>query len=306
MEVRQALQKTTNQLKNLKNPALEAEILLSHILKKNREFLFTYPGKELTEAQFKNYKKLAVRRLKGEPVAYLTGQKEFYGLNFFVNKNVLIPRPETELMVEEAVELITCLAGRQAHNKCITLIDVGTGSGCIAITLSKILESKLPITNYKLLAIDISKLALAIAKKNAKFHVINKRIKFIHGDLLKPVILNSKFLNHNSKLIILANLPYGWKEWKNNCSMETAGLKFEPDIALFAEKKGLKLYEDLFEQIIELTKFKPLSLNLFCEFDPRQTSLMRKLIKKYFPSAKLQIKKDLAGRNRLAIIKIFS
>ena len=143
MEIRETLRAAAEQIKKneIKNPALEAEILLSHILKRNREFLFTYPGKELAIGQVKSYKKLVARRLKGEPIAYLTGQKEFYGLNFFVNKNVLVPRPATELMVEEALALITRLSPealvKGGNAQRITLVDVGTGSGCIIITLAK-------------------------------------------------------------------------------------------------------------------------------------------------------------------------
>ena len=289
--------------KNINCPALEAEILLSHILKKTREFLLTHPNKKISQNQIVKFKDLAGRRKKGEPIAYLIGSKEFYGLDFIVNKNTLIPRPETESMVEETMNLISQISYRKSRAKeCITLIDVGTGSGCIVITLAKLL--KLRITNYELFAIDISKQALTIAKKNAKLHKVGKKIKFLQGNLLEPILKNKKLKIKNQKLMILSNLPYGWKEWKNNCSMETVGLKFEPAIALFTEKNGLKLYEDLFKQVNELVKFKPLSLDLLCEFDPRQTSLMKELIKKYFPQAKLQIKKDLAGRNRLAIIKV--
>ena len=106
--------------KKINLPQLEAEILLSETLNQTREYLLTHEEIKLTAKQIKNYKSLTARRLKGEPIAYLTGRKEFYGLDFKVNKNVLIPRPETELMVDEALKLIT-------HNsKPVTLVDVGT------------------------------------------------------------------------------------------------------------------------------------------------------------------------------------
>ncbi|MDD5071808.1 MAG: peptide chain release factor N(5)-glutamine methyltransferase [Patescibacteria group bacterium] len=299
MEIKQALIKGANQFKRnkIKNPAFEAEILLSYVLKKNREFLFTHPEKKLTSRRIKNYQKLVARRLRGEPIAYLTGQKEFYGLNFFVNKNVLIPRPETELMVEETLKRITRNVER------VTLIDVGTGSGCIIIALAKKINLRIKNYDLRVLGVDISKKALVIAKKNAKLHGVYNKIKFIHGNLLKPIIQNSKFKISDSKLIILANLPYGWKEWKNNCSMETLGLKFEPKIALFTGRDGLGLYEKFFRQIKKLLKLKPASLSVFCEFDPRQTKKIKKLAQRELPEAKLQVKKDLAGRNRLAIME---
>ncbi|MFA6306222.1 MAG: peptide chain release factor N(5)-glutamine methyltransferase [Patescibacteria group bacterium] len=265
-------------------PHLEAEILLSAILKKPREFLLAHGEKKLSKKQINNYLKLLARRLKGEPVAYLTGHKEFYGLDFIVNKNVLIPRPETELMVDEALNI---LKHNQQH---ATLIDVGTGSGCVIITLAKISKSK--ANNF--IGIDISAKALTIAKKNAYAHGA-KNIKFLHGNLLEPI---TKI--RNQKFIILANLPYGWKAWKNNSSADTIGLKFEPEIALYTGKNGLELYEELFKQI----KALQIAGYALCEFDPRQTVKMKQLIKRKLPRANCQIKKDLAGLNRLVIIEV--
>jgi len=305
MIIKQARRKTASQLKKgkIKNPALEAEILLSHILKKNREFLFTHPEKELTAGQVKNYKKLIVRRSAGEPIAYLTGQKEFYDLNFFVNKNVLIPRPETELMVEEAVNRISqnCLPVGKVpyHESPCVIIDVGTGSGCIIITLAKILKSKLPITNYQLLAIDISKPTLAVAKKNAKLHKVDKKIKFIHGNLLKPILKNCRLPIADCRLIILANLPY-LTPFQIKSSLT---IKYEPKKALDGGRDGLKHYKKLFGQVKWLVKLKAAPISLFCEIDPGQAGKIKKLAQSELAGAKIKIKKDLAGLNRLAIIE---
>jgi len=288
--------------KKIKFPHLEAEILLSEILKKPREFLLVHGEKKLTTRQISNFNSKISRRLKGEPIAYLTGHKEFYGLDFKVNKNVLVPRPETELMVEEALKLIA------RNSQRVTLVDIGTGSGCIIITLAK------QTADCELIAIDISAKALNIARQNARKHNVHKKIKFIKGNLLKPII-NSKFVirlspealakGGNSKLIIVANLPYGWKEWKNNCSMDSVGLKYEPPVALFTGKNGLALYEKLFKQIniLAVGGGALCNINVLCEFDPRQTVKIKQLIKRELPQAKLQIKKDLSGLNRLAIIK---
>ncbi|MEK7557655.1 MAG: peptide chain release factor N(5)-glutamine methyltransferase [Patescibacteria group bacterium] len=294
-------------LKKIKNLHFDAEILLSTILKKQREFILSHTEYKLTKLQIKNYHALINRRINGEPIAYLTGHKEFYGFDFNVNKNVLIPRPETELIIDEALKFV-------AHDsQPITIIDVGTGSGCIIITLAKLLEPELKIKNYesgikkyKLFATDISQKALITARKNAKFYNVNKNIKFLNGDLLEPIIHNFKFIIPNSKILILANLPYVCEAWKKSYSADSIGLKFEPQIALFTGKNGLELYEKLFKQINKLQtknyKFKN-NINILCEFDPNQTTLIKKIIKKYFKNTKLQIKKDLAGYNRLAIIK---
>jgi len=287
------------QNKKTKLPPLELELILAFVLKKSREFLFTRPEYELTKSQISNFKFLISRRLKGEPIAYIIGHKEFYSLNFFVNQNVLIPRPETELMVEEALSLIT------RNSQPITLVDVGTGSGCIIIMLAKILESKFQISNFKFLGVDISKKALAVARKNARLHKVNNKIKFFQGNLLEP-ILKSKIDTRHSKIFILANLPYGWKAWKNNSSAETIGLKFEPEIALYADKNGLAIYRQLFKQIkkLRVMSYELRDIYVLCEIDPRQTAKIKQLIKQELPQAKLQIKKDLSGLNRLAIIKI--
>ncbi|MFH1255285.1 MAG: peptide chain release factor N(5)-glutamine methyltransferase [bacterium] len=267
--------------KNISIPHLEAEILLSEILKKPREFLLARGEKKLSAKQISDFKHQLARRLKGEPIAYIIGKKEFYGLDFKVNRHVLIPRPETELMVDEALKLIS-------HSlKPVTLVDAGAGSGCVAITLSK-------LTKQNIIAIDISGKALAVAKQNAKRHGVEKKIKFIKGNLLSPIIHDPSFIAHNP-LIILANLPYLDKDQIKS----SPSIKYEPETALFGGKNGLELYEKLFQQITGLS-----DITMLCEFDPRKTVRIKQLIKKHLPLAKLQIKKDLAGLNRLAVIRI--
>ena len=299
MTIDQTLTLATKQLKNKQTiPRFEAEILLAGVLKKPLEFLLSHGEKKLSRLQAAKYKLCQKRRLKGEPIAYLIGHKEFYGLDFMVNRNVLIPRPETELIIEETLKLIHGADRSKAQP--ITIIDVGTGSGCIIITLAEKLSSESRIMNYNFVATDISPQALSVAKKNASAHHVNKKIKFIKGDLLAPLIQDSSFIIPNSQLVILANLPYGWPAWKNNSSLDTIGLKFEPQIALFAKKDGLELYEKLFQQI----KLLPMSCQVLCEFDPRQTIMIKKLVKKYLPQAKIQIKKDLCGLNRLLAVNL--
>ena len=314
MTISESLKLASSQLKtgHINNPHLEAEILLSAVLKKPREFILAHGEVLLSKKQITKYQRLLKRRFESEPIAYLIKHKEFYGLDFIVNKNVLIPRPETELLVEETLKLITRSSSTSASRRPAstrrkrgerdgqpaTLIDVGTGSGCIIITLAKLLGQELRIMNHELWGIDISAKALAAAKQNAKIHGVGKKIKFLKGNLLKPIIDNSKF-------VILANLPYGWPAWKNNYSLNTIGLKFEPKIALFTNKQGLGLYEKLFRQIkgLRAASCKLRDIRVLCEFDPRQTNNLKKLTKKYLPNSKVEIKKDLAGLNRLAIIK---
>ncbi len=254
---------------------LEIEILLAHVLKKPREFLYMEPAYKLSASQLISVKKLITRREKGEPIAYILGYKDFLGLKFKVNKSVLIPRPETELLVESIKLKVESIE----QKKPVRILDVGTGSGVIAVSLAKQVQGAR--FEAQVTVSDISDKALAVAKENAKAHKV--KIKFIKSNLLKNV--------KNSFDIIVANLPYGWKVWKNNSSAATKGLKFEPQIALFTEENGLKLIRELLEQIVGL-KVKPKLIYL--EFDPRQKQNLAVLIKRTLPSARVTFHKDYA------------
>jgi len=288
---------------NIKISPLEKDLILAHVLKKSREYVLTHPEHKLTKNQSARRALLVSRRLKGEPLAYILGHKEFYGLNFIVNENVLVPRPETELIIDHVTHNIK-------HETSINtaIVDVGTGSGCIIITLAEILNTKYQIPNTKFIATDISAAALSVAKKNARLHGLDKQIKFFRGNLLGPILKSlpcrqaGKILNLKSKIIITANLPYGWKAWKNNCSQDSIGLKFEPPVALYTGKNGLQLYEKLLKQIAILASNYKKDITCFFEFDPRQTVMLKKLIKKYLPDSRAEIKKDLRGHSRLLII----
>ncbi|MDX9893345.1 MAG: peptide chain release factor N(5)-glutamine methyltransferase [Patescibacteria group bacterium] len=257
-------------------PRLDAEILLSLVIKKPKEYFYTYPNKQISCQKINKFKNLIIQRSKAIPIAYLTNQKKFFGLNFYVNRNVLIPRPETELLVEETIKL----AGSTA-----TIADIGTGSGCIAVSLANNLKQA------KILASDISPQALKVSKKNAKINRV--KINFKIGSLLKPWV--------DEKLeIIVANLPYGNKKiWQDLTPREKKSLFFEPKIALYAPELGLGLYRQLFNQINKL-KHRP--KYLIAEIDPSQNQTIKNMAKKYFPLAEIIIKKDLAKLNRMVII----
>ncbi|MFH1366418.1 MAG: peptide chain release factor N(5)-glutamine methyltransferase [Patescibacteria group bacterium] len=280
MTIKTTLQNSLNKLKKakIKSAHLDAEVLLSFLLKKTRSFLYIWPDKTITKEQESRYKQLIARRLKGEPVAYLIKNKEFYGLNFYVDKNVLIPRPETECLIEEIIKF-----SRHANgNKRLAICDIGTGSGCLAVTLKKY------IPKAKIYASDISKEALAVAKKNAGKHKV--KILFKQGNLLKPF--------KKTKLdLIVANLPYlkPLRKYLKNYP----GLKYEPQIALSAGKQGLDLYREFFSQ---LKKYQP-QAKVFIEIDPSQVKAIRRIILKNLHKARIEIKKDLSGRDRIAIIK---
>ena len=229
ISIQQALNSASKKFKKnkIKSAHLDAEILLSFILKKDKAFLYQRPDHKLTPNQLSHFQRLIVRRAKGEPIAYLTQHKEFYGLYFMVNKHVLIPRPETELLVSQVLK----------NKKIKRLAEIGTGCGCIAISLAK------NNPDLKIYATEISASALDVAKKNSFFHKTNKKIIFKKGNLLQPL----KGLEFDA---IVANLPYLKKNYhKSKRTAENIGLDYEPPGALYAGPTGLELYQNLFQQI---------------------------------------------------------
>ena len=300
MTIRQALNKNIKFLsdKDCGSAHLDAEILLAAVLKKPREFLFTHPERILSAGQNKKYEIFIKKRRAGMPVAYLIGHKSFYGLDFLVSKNVLVPRPETEMMVNEILNFKF-----QISNAKTIFIDIGTGSGCIIVSIVKSLQNKqFPISNFQFLATDISSAALLIARKNAKLHKAEKHIKFLRGDLLLPVLsdknFQSKIKNQKPEIIITANLPYLTPAQIKN----SPSIKYEPKLALTAGSDGLKYYRQLFKQIKKITSYG-LRVTSLCEIDPGQTKKIKQLAKNELPKHKLEIKKDLAGYDRLLMIK---
>jgi release factor glutamine methyltransferase len=279
--IRQLLQKYQNKIM----PA-ELELLLAFIIKKEKEWVIAHPEYVLKKTQTLRLQKALRRRQKGYSVAAITGHKEFFGLDFFVNTKVLIPRPETELLVEETIDEIKKQRGQK-----IILIDIGTGSGCIPVSIAKNLSR-----STEVFATDISAAALRIAKKNAERHKI--KIKFLRGNLLNPLAeYLSKKLKKEALFFITANLPYlTRKQFASEASIQK-----EPRTAFVADNKnGLALYEKLFRQIQKILPGE--KIKIIIEIDPRQSATAFKLAQKYFPDAKIKIKKDLSGRDRVLII----
>lgn len=255
----------------------EIDLLLSAALNKPREFLYLCGETKITKKQHNNLTKFIGRRQKGEPMAYILGYKDFLGLRFKVNKHVLIPRPETEMIVDKVIKACKVYKAR-------TILDVGTGSGCIAIAIAK--QSR----NYKVVASDVSLPALKTAKENARMH--RARVKFVKSDLLKNI--KGKFD------IIAANLPYVPKE---DYGFLIKDLRYEPSQAIFAAEKGLSIIKKFLNQLVNSGICNPEALILL-EFDPRQKLLLSKLIKKILPQSKAEFFKDLSRRWRFAEIKI--
>lgn len=229
--IRQAVLSATEDLARagVPEPRLTAMTLLAEILHKDRIYILTRPEETLVEETLHRFQDAVARRVRGEPLQYILGHQEFYGLDFLVTPDVLIPRPETELIVEQV------LARHRVARPLI--IDVGTGSGCIAIALA------VHLPTARLLALDISESALAVARQNAERHGVAERIEFLPSDLFSAVRRREP---HVQADFIVANLPY-------IADQEAATLprdvrEYEPAVALFSGPDPLGFHRRLLQE----------------------------------------------------------
>ncbi|MEP7162534.1 MAG: peptide chain release factor N(5)-glutamine methyltransferase [Candidatus Moraniibacteriota bacterium] len=271
-------------LKTRGRERLDTELLLAFVLGKERSFVLAHPEKKLSDRQDKRLGALIARRKIHEPLAYILGEKEFFGKTFSVNRFTLIPRPETEHLVEKAIEEIKKVLVSKKKQK-IAIIDVGTGSGAIIVSIAEeLVQQPQPLSFF---ASDISERALKVARKNSERHGL-KNVFFAKGDLLKPLI---EKLTDFDTLFLLANLPY--LSEKLYASTPPDVRNFEPVSALLSGKDGLDHYRKLFTQISLLKR--PREVSFFLEISPEQEKMLSKAIRHahtVFP--------DLSGRARLA------
>ena len=259
------------------SPRLDAEILLAHVLGWRRLSLYVDAEKVLPLESILKFNELITRRLEKIPVAYLTGAKDFMGLTFAVNENVLIPRPETELLTEGVGEFLRGLGGK------VTFADLGTGSGAIAISILKFVKSA------RSCAVDVSAAALEVAKFNAsKFHV-EDRIEFFCGDLFAP--LEGKTFN-----AVVSNPPY-----IPSGELETlqAEVKSEPQLALDGGADGLNFYRRI---ISDAPRFLTAGGLLAVEIGINQATAVKNLFAANFID--VEIFKDLSGLERIVAGKL--
>ena len=251
-------------------PELDAQILLSHALGITRMTLLADPPSLITSADEKNYRDLISRRAAGEPVAYIIGDKDFYKHNFLVNRSTLIPRPETELLVEETLR-------RFAASSTIRLLDVGSGCGCIALSLA----AERP--GWAITATDISSDALSLAKENGKRLGI-KNVEFSESDLFENV--KGKFD------AIVSNPPYVDINEKQNLQIELR--EYEPETALFTADGGMKVIAQLVREAPDYLKSGGV---FFCEIGFDQAERVESLFDKNIWT-KISFHRDLAGHMR--------
>lgn len=266
------------------SPRVDAELLLAHVLKKSTTFLFTHDRDSLDRFSRLSlnewrYRRLIHKRKRGVPVAYLVGHKEFYALDFKVNASVLVPRPDTEILVECVIEYVQGLRTKD-YGLSMLLLDVGTGSGCIPISILK------NISGLTAVATDISRAALAVAKENAKKHFVASRIRFFKSDLLGQVPVR---LLENHTIVLTANLPYLPDQMEAKPE-----LSFEPSIALYAGSDGMDVYRRLMRQIETL---RPRAV--FLELYEWQIALLQA----QFPGYELKYAKTMSGDARCLMLE---
>jgi release factor glutamine methyltransferase len=259
-------------------PRLDAQVLLAYILDKPRPWLLSHPDEFLTPSQEKNFALAASRLVAGEPLPYVIGHWEFYGLDFQVNPHVLIPRPETELLIEHALDWL------RSHPKRRWAADIGTGSGCIAVSMA----AKLP--DLQVLASDISLPALSVAKTNARKHGVAGRIEFIQADLLD-------FAPAAPFDLICANLPY-----IPTASLPTLSIpNHEPILALDGGINGLELIHRMLLQARGCLAVGGLML---LEIEATEGLHVQALACNIFKDAQVLVYPDLAGHDRLLEIQL--
>jgi release factor glutamine methyltransferase len=277
--IRQALTRARNILRvneDLENLNLESEVLLRHVLKIDRAALYLDTSRELDPQKEVEFLKLVERRLRGEPLAYIICNREFYNLDFYVDSRVLIPRPETELIVEKAIQF-------SKNHSVNTVADIGTGSGAIAVSLA------VHLPGVNILATDISTSALEVARMNCLKHGVEKQVTLAEGDLLDSV--------PGPVDLLTTNLPYVRKT--DLFSMSSA--KFEPLLALDGGESGLN-------QILRLCKQLSEKINsggyVLMEIGQGQGQTVAELLRELFPRSTIKILPDLAGIERVVELKL--
>lgn len=253
--IKSILVTSTKKLKRIKikNPHLEVEILLAHILKKPREYLFTYPQDKLTNHQISKFDSLISRRIKGEPIAYLTNSKEFYGFNFYVDKNVLIPRPDTEIIIEQILKT-------SSSKNQLQILDIGVGSGCILLS---VLKEK---PNFYGTGIDICRKSINISKYNAKMLHLKNRIRFFNSGIDN--------FNLGKYDIVVSNPPY--IEFLKLKYLDRDVFNYEPKLALNGGLDGYLMINKVVQKTSTLIKKKGI---FFLEIGFNQKNKVKEILK---------------------------
>ena len=263
---------------DIPDPRLEAEVMVMSHMRMPRQDIFSNQENEVSALQERELAVTVKRRLTREPLAYILGIREFYGINLLVNSEVLIPRPETESLVEHA--LFMALMGMETTE--LAIADVGTGTGAIAINLA------LHLPAARIYAVDSSDSALDVAAYNIRTHNVADRVTLAKGDLLVPV--------PEPVDLIVANLPYLPTARIPTLQPE---IQWEPRLALDGGEDGLDAIRRLLSQAPSKVKEQA---TILLELDPEQVPAVEELAKTYFPNATTSVEKDLAQLDRIFVI----
>lgn len=261
------------QAARIATPALDADVLLAHVLGVGKTELVAHPEIALGAAEWERFEALIERRAAGEPIAYLRGFKEFYGLRFAVDRRVLIPRPESEVLVDAALEC--------AGDRPLVAVDVGTGCGAIAVALV------VHAPRLRVIATDVSADALAVARANAAAHRIS--VEFRDGDLFVPL--------REQADLITANLPYLREDALAELGGERTSLAFEPRVATVAGPDGLAVIR---RAIAALPAALASDGAAFFECDPPQVGEVSRLLA---PLGTVDVRRDLSGAERVVGVR---
>jgi release factor glutamine methyltransferase len=276
VHIRDVLKRSSRLAGGSDTPGLDLQVLLASIMGRTRSWVLAHPEAELTCLQAQQLERSVCRLEAGEPLAYLTGQREFFGMDFVISPAVLVPRPETELLVEKALDWLKKRARK------VRCADVGTGSGCIAVTLAALAGDAV------LAATDRSREALVVARQNARRHKVDGRILFIQGSLMEA--LGPGFD------LICANLPYIPRGDLERLAVS----HWEPRQALDGGEDGLAWLRSLIKDAPRLLVPRGLML---LEIEARQAAAVSRLAQEQFPGAEIRVYQDLAGFDRLIQIQ---
>lgn len=280
MLIKEAIRKGMISLKtnNIQEPNLKSRLLMQYILNKPRQYLLIHDNEELTNKQEKTYLENIEKMIKGVPLQHITHSQEFMKMNFYVNENVLIPRPDTEILVEEVINI-----AKKTNAK--KILDLCTGSGAIAISLAKYIE------NSQITAVDISEEALRIAKLNAINNNVEDKITFVKSDLFENIV-KEKYD------IIVSNPPYIKKDFMKKLDKE---VQQEPYIALDGGYDGLDFYRKIISEGYQYLKFKGY---LCMEIGYDQKQEVFDIIKSQEKYSNTYSKIDLGGNDRIVVTTV--
>jgi release factor glutamine methyltransferase len=265
--------------KGIESPRLSAELLLSHVLGLKRIELYTHFDEPVAGEQLATLRDLVKRAGQDEPVAYLTGKTEFYSLELAITRDCMIPRPETELLVQRAIEFLRTRFGNQV------VCDLCTGSGCIAVAIAK------NFADARVFATDISDKALAVAEANVEKYQLKERITLLCGDLFEPLI---RQLDADRFDLIVCNPPYvSSAEYEK---LDKNVKDYEPRLALHAGEDGLDIYRRLAEKVDQF--LKP-NAALMLEIGYAQGPAVQSLLEQTGTFAEIKIEKDLHNNDRI-------